>query len=219
MKSALLFFVASIAMHSVVLAQSTPNDPRAEKLLKSLEQKLDSYDIFKADFVYELQNQAAGINETQEGTIIVDKKGHFKLSLSEQIIYCNLKSLTVWMPQMQEVQISEYNKQEFEFAPSEMFKLYEKGFLYAMAEPRTIEGKTYQQVHLTPQDKDKPYFKIKVLIDKKAMQPYQTELRYKNGNVYTYTVKDFIPDPGGITDDFYTFSPSDHPQAEIVDLR
>lgn len=206
----------------VVLLQpfvKAQNDPRAEKLLKEMERKLESYDLFKAEFVYELENPSAGIEESQPGVIIVDRKGRFKLMLDQQTIYCDLDKLVVYMPELDEIQISDYREDDFEFSPSEMFKLYEKGFLYALGGTPTIDGKTFQEVQLTPTDKDKPYFKIKLLIDEKEMEPYQTELRYKNGNVYTYTIDAFYPNPPRVSDRFFEFDASQYPNATVVDLR
>jgi outer membrane lipoprotein-sorting protein len=218
MKHLIWVALAATMLFSAAPRAMAQSDPRAEKLLKRLEQKLESYDRFRADFRYTMVNQAANLEETQEGVILVDQQGRFRLTMPEQTIYCDLEKLTVWMQDLNEVQISKYRPEEFEFAPSEMFKMYESGFVYAMLGKKKVDSKSYTQVELTPKDKSKPYFKIKLLIDESAMEPYQTELRYKNGNVYTYTIKAFDPNPD-VPATFYRFDESEHPDATVVDLR
>ena len=75
-----------------------------------------------------------------------------------------------------------------------------------------------QFIDLTPNDKAKPYFKVRLAIDKAAKAIQSAIVFDKNGNRYTYEIKKFTPNPD-ISDAFFSFDTKQYPGIEVVDLR
>lgn len=116
------------------------------------------------------------------------------------------------------MQVNSYEPDENSITPSQIFTIYEKNFIYAFMEEKTVNGKVLQYIELTPNDKSKPYFKIRLGIDKTAKTVQNAIVFDKNGNRYTYEIKAFTPNPA-IADSFFTFDTKAHPGVEVVDLR
>jgi outer membrane lipoprotein-sorting protein len=79
-------------------------------------------------------------------------------------------------------------------------------------------GKDLQVVELTPIDKSKNYFKIKLVIDKTTQSIARSKIFDKNGNVYTYYVTQFQSNQT-IEDATFTFDLKKHPGVEVNDIR
>jgi len=71
---------------------------------------------------------------------------------------------------------------------------------------------------LTPFDKSKPYFKIKLFIEKATSNIAKAKVFDKNGNRYTYFVSNFTPNPN-LPDLFFTFDQKAYAGVEVIDLR
>jgi len=71
---------------------------------------------------------------------------------------------------------------------------------------------------LTPLDAKKPYFKIRLSIDKAAKQLANVVIFDKNSSTYTYTITSFTPN-AKVPESTFTFNAKNYPGVEIVDLR
>jgi outer membrane lipoprotein-sorting protein len=105
-----------------------------------------------------------------------------------------------------------------EINPSEIFTIYQKGFLHKYIGEKTIAGKACQIVELTPEDKKKPYFKVKLAIDKRTNKVEEMEIFNKNGVTTKYKITSFTGNID-INDSFFKFDPKLKPGVEIIDLR
>ena len=116
------------------------------------------------------------------------------------------------------MQVNSYEPDESTISPSQIFTIYQKNFLYAFTEEKTMNGKVLQYIELTPIDKSKPFFKIRLAIDKAAKMIQSAVVFDKNGNRYTYDIKNFTPNPD-LPDNFFMFDSKAHPGVQVVDLR
>jgi chaperone LolA len=202
-------------------------DAEAKVILSQVSQKYRAYNTAKSDFVIAITNPQAGLNQTQNGTLITQTKANkYKLSvyttaaktaLGQEII-SDGKTQWTYMPKEKEVQVNYVNNNAEGMNPAQLFTLYEKGYKYLYTGLQKLGGKAYQVVELTP-TADKPsIFKIKLFIDKAKKQIYSAQLFDKNGNRYNYTIKTFTPNvplPAG----GFAFDTKAHPGVEVVDLR
>jgi outer membrane lipoprotein-sorting protein len=79
-------------------------------------------------------------------------------------------------------------------------------------------AKVLQNLELTPTDKSKAFFKIKLSVDKATKQLVKSIIFDKNGNRYTYAIKNFKANTP-TTASTFTFDPKKYPGVELVDLR
>jgi outer membrane lipoprotein-sorting protein len=73
-------------------------------------------------------------------------------------------------------------------------------------------------VDLMPKDKSKPFFKVRIWIDKSAKYIKRMKVFDKNGNLYTYSVSSFKSN-ANLEDSFFKFDASKHPGVHVEDLR
>jgi len=95
---------------------------------------------------------------------------------------------------------------------------YDKDFLYKLNGSTQAGGKTLQEIEMTPRDKNKPFHKVYVLVDKTSKSIYSTRVLEKSGNRYVYTVTSLKPNVS-IDDKVFSFDAAKHPGVEIIELR
>lgn len=171
----------------------------------------------KADFVYAIESKADKIQEKQKGTLLV-KGNKFRLDIAGQIIICDNQTLWTYSKEVNEVQVNHYNPKENAIRLDDIFTMYGKGFLYKIAEEKKEGNKEIAIVELTPKDKKKNYFKIKLTIDKTNQSILNSVVYDKNGSIHTYTITNQFPNIK-LEDKTFTFDATKYPKVEVIDLR
>ncbi|MFB1002543.1 MAG: outer membrane lipoprotein carrier protein LolA [Bacteroidia bacterium] len=131
---------------------------------------------------------------------------------------CDGKLIWTYLEDANEVQISKFNAKEMDINPSEIFTIYEKGFMHKYAGQVTNGTKTLDVVELIPTDKNKGYFKVKLGIDKLANKVKEMSVYSKNGLVTTYIITKFEPNVN-MNDSYFKFNAKDKPGVIEIDLR
>jgi outer membrane lipoprotein-sorting protein len=214
MKKATLLLGLFLCVSFISRAQQ---DPKATQILNGVSAKYKSFTSVKADFSIKIENGQNKTTDTQTGTLYV-KGNKYKVNLKNQEVMSDNKTVWTYIKEANEVQVNTYEPDENSITPSQIFTIYEKNFIYAFVEEKTVNGKVLQFIELTPNDKSKPYFKIRLGIDKAAKTVQNAVVFDKNGNRYTYEIKTFTPNPA-LADSFFTFDTKAHPGVEVVDLR
>jgi outer membrane lipoprotein-sorting protein len=192
-------------------------DKKAKDILNGVSSKYRSYKSMKADFSYTLENPTAKIKETQVGTLLLSG-AKYRLGISGQEVISDGKTIWTYMKEAKEVQINEVDPTDDGIKPSEIFTMYEKGFIYKFVDEKSVAGKVQQNLELTPTDKTKTFFKIKLTIDKSSKQIVKSVIFEKTGNRYTYAIKSFTPN-FAVNASTFTFDAKKYPGVEVVDLR
>jgi outer membrane lipoprotein-sorting protein len=215
-----LIFVIFQLFSTTLFAQT---DPKAKSLLDKMSAKYKELKSFKAEFKYTLTNNAEGKSDNFQGTITV-KKDKYRISIGEQEIYNNTKTVWTHLKDAGEVQVSNYqpDPEDALQTPTQIFTLYEKGFKYLYLGNKTIDGKVYEIVDLAPENpkaKKTSFFKIQLLIDKKDFSLRSWDI-YENGNAnkYSFVLKNFQAN-FPVEDTYFNFDTKAFPKVEVVDLR
>ncbi len=217
----LLSVALSIFLVSFSIAQTAQtHDPKAKVILDAMSKKTKSYTSIKVDFSYTLKNKSEGLNETQNGNLLL-KGDKFRLEMAGQHVICDGKTVWTYILDADEVQINNVPEPgESEDAlvdPTQIFNLYEKNFKYKFIKEETINGKVVQMIDLFPEKaNNKSYHTIKMKIDKNKNQMISMEVISKDGNHYTYKLKSFIPNAPA-PDNKFKFDVSK--VGDVIDLR
>ena len=228
-KNLFIFFFLMLPGAYVLAQKNNDKDAAAAAILNKVSAKYRQYDIVKTDFDFTLDNKQAGIKETQTGTLIAQSKTNkFKVTvygqgtgskseIAEEII-SDGKTQWTFLKKENEVQINNADNSGQGINPAQVFTIYEHGYKYIYNGDTKIGGKVYQEIDLTPEDIDKPFFKVRLEIDKVKRQIYSALIFDKNGNHYSYTLRSFVPDIK-VPANTFTFDPDFHKGVEVVDLR
>jgi len=199
-------------------ADDSQKDKKAEDILNGVSKKYKSYKSVKATFVITMENGKDKSKDVQKGTICL-KGSKYKLDVAGQDVISDGKTRWTYVKDANEVQIDNQKTDENAITPSNIFTMYEKGFLFKFMGEQNEKGMTYQLVELIPVDpKKKNVFKVKLTINKNDKFIVSAKLFDKNGGVQAISVDKMMPDACP-DDSIYSFNSQKYPGAEIIDLR
>lgn len=192
-------------------------DPKAKEILDAMSEAYQEIGSFESDFSYSMENPTQSISEDFEGDIIVsgDK---YRLNMGGQEIINNGETVWTYLEEVNEVNIDDYDPDEGDISPTQIYNAYKRGFKYVYLEDQTEDGTTFHIVDLLPENTDNQFFKIRLFIseDDKTLKKWQ--IYDKNGTIYTYEISNFNPD-AEISEDVFSFDASNYDGVEVVDLR
>ena len=197
-------------------------DPEAKKILDRVSSRSQADYPISVSFEYVYDDLVDKKTTTQEGTLILDKD-KFRLSVGESEVLCNGKTVWNFLKEANEVYISDPGGENssddfFINSPSDLFTFYREGFKYRLTGEVDYMDKKYWEIDIYPEDLDKNYHTVKLLIDQKNYRIYSAEAFGKGGANHTVILKDYqgrVP----TSDTTFVFNPDEHPGVEIVDTR
>jgi len=226
----LLILPFLILITNISFAQKgAEKDATAKAILDKVGEKYRTFEVVKTDFDFTLENPQAGVKETQSGTLIAKSKSNkfrvtiFSAGTSDkqeiaQEIISDGKTQWTYLKKDKEVQVNNVDNSGNGLNPAQVFTIYEHGYKYIYNGDTKVGGRTYQEIDLTPEDINKPFFKVRLMIDKRKKQIYSALIFDKNGNRYTYTLRSFVSNLQ-VPDNTFSFDPKMYKGVEVVDLR
>ncbi|MFN3529328.1 MAG: LolA family protein [Bacteroidia bacterium] len=211
-----ILFCLSILLSGSTLVHAQ-NDAKSRDILNKMSKQYRSYSSMAADVSFTIDNPQAKIKEVQKGKVLI-KGEKFSIDFGDQKLMTDGKTLWGYLKDMNEVTVSDYEPEPDELSPTTVFTIYEKGFESYYLNNSQHEGVAVHTIDLTPTDKNKPFFKIRLLIDQQKLQIVQAVVFDKNGAKYTYSIKNFIPNKP-LTDADFVFNKAKYPGVEVVDMR
>ena len=201
-----------------VVSVFSQTDKKAQEILNGLSSKYKSLKSLKATFTIVVENQNDKSKQEQSGTLSL-KESKYKLQVAGQEIISDGKTRWTFVKDANEIQIDNQKKDENAITPSNIFTIYEKGWLSKYLGEKKIKNITYQNLELIPVDvKTKNVFKVKLAIDKTQKTITSAVIYDKNGSIQTITVNKFTAN-GANEDAIYIFNSAKYPGSEVVDLR
>ena len=179
------------------------NDPKAKTLLDAVSKTYKGFASISATF------SIATYSPTQNKTTT---------KMGKQEIFCDKQSVWTYLKDINEVQINDYEANKEDITPSNMFTIYQNNFNYIMNGEEEVGKNNCAIVDLMPKDKSKPFFKLRIWVDKGNKYIKRMKVFDKNGNLYTYSVNSFDT-KSTIEDSFFKFETAKHPGVHVEDLR
>jgi len=224
MKKILLYLLLTGLTFNYAFAQK---DVQAKKILNQVSAKYRSYDVIKTTFTFTYENPQANTKDSQTGMMISKSKSNKykvtifspedKLAVDEEII-SDGKNQWTYVKKNKEVELSDVDNSGESMNPAQIFTIYEKGYKYVYNGDAKVDGKLCQVIDLTPEDEKKPFFKIRLSIDKAKKQIFSAMIFDKNGSKYNYIIRTFTPNVK-VPESTFTFDKKNYPGVELVDLR
>ena len=192
-------------------------DPKALEVLDAMSEKYQNIDAFSAKLVYKLENPSERLNETFKGEIkVMGEK--YRLKIGEQEIINNGTTIWTYLREVNEVNVDNYYPEDDPMAPAKIYTIYRDGYKYAYVEQKKQKGNLVEVIDLEPENKDEPFYKIRLTISKEDKTLLNYKVFDKNGNRYLWSVSDFDPNLK-LTASHFEFDAGDYKDVEIIDLR
>ena len=202
------------------LAQGS-NDPAAKKILDAVSTKFKTFKGVQAMFTLKVEDGAGKVQGTQKGVVYM-KGNRYRLTLTgkeSKEIFCDGNTTWTYDKAANEVTISKFDPSAKTLTPQNLLtNFYDKDFLYKLNGESKLEGKTVQEIEMTPIDKTKTFHKVYVFVDKKTNTIYSSKVLDKSGNKYTYTVSS-LNGNAQVSDALFVFDKNKYPGVDEVDLR
>ena len=192
-------------------------DPEAKRILDAMAAKYKKIPAFEVKFTTRLENPFEGISEEFGGEITV-KGEMFRLLTGEQLIINNGKTVWAYLEEVNEATVDNYHPDEETISPTHIYTAYQDGFKYVINGTKTYKKQVYDVIDLIPEDKEKVFFKVRLVISKKNNTLKTWTIFEKTGNRYTYLINSFKPMPQ-LANSYFEFDAKKHPNVEVVDLR
>lgn len=192
-------------------------DEKALSILDGMSAKYQDLESFYAGFSYVLENEMESIHEEFKGDIVV-KGDKFKLDLGEQEVFNDGETMWTYLKDVNEVNIDYYFPEDEDMTPSTIFSAYKKGYKYIFLQEESIGGDVYNVIDLIPDDQDKPFFKVRLWINKNSSTLFRWKLFDRTGNTYLYTITDFN-ESYNANDGEFVFDSTKYPGITEIDLR
>ncbi len=192
-------------------------DDKAREILDAMSSKYQKMEAFKSDFTYTMENPTEEINEDFQGEIFV-KGEKYRLIMGGQEIINDGETVWTYLEDVNEVNIDNYNPDEGDISPSEIFNAYKRGFKYQYVTEENIDGRTFYVIDLAPENTDNPFHKIRLHIDKGDNTLKMWKIFSKDGTHYTYQISNFNSSTS-IQNSLFTFDTKQYKGVEVIDLR
>ena len=212
MKKIILLFT----LFSLNLVHSQ-NDIRAEKLLNSVSEKIDSSETFKINFTYTLENLIENINQDSDGSIVI-KDDNYLLEFMGIKQLCDSKKVYSIVPENEEIIISNIDEDESEtIKPSKLLKFYREGYLILWDKKELILEKEIQFVKLIPinSNSDIDYLQLGINISNNDIVKLIEIGKNKTKTILTVNQLQYDIE---IDLNFFIFSEEDYPDYYIENL-
>ena len=201
---------------TLALPAAAQQDPKAGKILDEMSAKYQKLNAFQADFTQTLENPAAKVKQNISGDIIVSGK-KFRLSLSGQEVINNGATTWTYLKSENEVNISDSDPDTQEMSPSQIYTMYKKGYKYRYVGQEKDGADLVDVIELSPESRANDVFKVRLKVRKDATVK-SWQMFKKNGNRYTFLIKNFKANPP-VTASTFTFDKNAHKGVRVVDLR
>ncbi|MCU0460197.1 MAG: outer membrane lipoprotein carrier protein LolA [Bacteroidales bacterium] len=199
----------------LALTAVAQKDPEGVKVLSEFSKKAVSAPSVKIDFEITAYDAREDEETELEGSVVIHGDS-YRLTLPDNIILSDGRTVWNYMPEVKEVTITEPDPADESFIsrPSLLFTMYEKGYKVRLLEQNAMEW----IIDLYPEDTRVSLMRIRVTIGKTLYELKSAEYRTKDGmNLTMKALKydlSFKPSAG-----YFAFNPSDHKGVEVIDMR
>lgn len=191
-------------------------DDKAENIFKESKMKFESLEDFSAQFTYSLADPRTATSVSKKG-IMKTKGNMYIIQMEDQQIYCDGKSLWIYLPHENEVTIMFYDSEE-DLNGNVMAIIFQlqgakETIKYAGIEP--IQNRDHHKIILTNLDTQLDFNQASLWIDVQTLLLSKTVLvdRKQTTTEYLFSAVQFNK---GILDSEFVFDPSKYPDIKVI---
>lgn len=212
--ASILFLFAAFVAPNAIMAQG---DAKADQILNKSESKYRQLGQLTASFQKTLEMRGSDRKPITVAGKVKIRKEKFRIELSDQIIVCNGKTLWSYLPEDQEVTVSNYRDKDG-FSPDRIFKISRKEMRARYEGAEAVGTIQTDKLTLFPQAKETEYFKVELWIDQAKALPAQLKIWNRNGSVVTYRITG-IDTKASVAESDFNFDSSKFAGVEVIDNR
>lgn len=197
-------------LHTPTLAQK---NSQATKVLAHIIHP----DTFRADFIYTSGSPDEKNTVELSGQIVVQGK-QYHLTLGEQIIIANGVTIWTYLPEAQEVHLSNHDTDQEALNPIQLLNSYRQGFLPVSMKSQEINNARCDVIELVAEDPDNWLTTMSLIIDQKTKYLVSITTWDQEHTWHKFLITTFEPNVQ-LDEDYFEFDPKHYGAVEVIDLR
>lgn len=199
-----LLIAVLTSLSAFAFAQKT-----ADQVLKHVVDNIKNHKNVEIGIDYKIINKASGINENENGTITLQGDA-YKIVLPDQTITSDGKSVWTYMPENDEVNITE---DDGSMSPLKLVELYKHN---KTSFAKSDKGKGLRIIEITNTENKAEH--ITVIADESKNEIQSFTITDSEGNKHVVTLKEYNYDKA-LGKNFFSPTKADYNGAEIIDMR
>ena len=184
----------------------------ALEILQNLEKQQENFKNISLEF--EFITQSEYINEKQKGKLILEGNKSI-LEFNQQLSISNGETKWIYLKNMNEIQIMEYDPNEDIVNMNTIFSIYRQGDKYNYIKKEKSPFGDFHVIDVI-MNKNMPFEKVRLEIIEMSQQIQKLYFYHKNKTKYIYNITTFKTD---IETPDFNLDIDKYPEAEIIDLR
>ncbi len=201
---------------SLFAQNNEKGDKKSNKIMDDFTVKTESYKSFQAEFIYKMENEEAGIDESKDGVLTVEGD-KYNLKIAGQEVISDGETIWTYIEDAEEVQVNEVEEGDDAITPNNLLTAYNKDYKSNFVKEAFVYGTSAYIIDLKPSE-GKSFSKVRLTIDKEKMQILDITIFDKNGSTYSYVISKFIPNIE-MADGLFYFDTNNFPDVDVVDMR
>jgi len=209
----LIFLILLLTLPFSIYRASAQDDKKAAAILDAMSRRYQALSSYKVSFTY----AAAGERPAKGEATVKGEK--FRLKMADQEILNDGKIMATFLKESNEVTLQDYDPEEIgDLSPTRIYLAYKKGYKNTFIGETKANGRTYENVRLTPVKANSQVGRIELMIDKDDKSIKGWKIFAKGSETTSFEVTDFRTNPV-VNDGEFAFASKNFPGAEVVDLR
>lgn len=203
----------------VISGQSQPSrafEEKGQEILHQASEKLRSFNTVRIEFSYVMENSNQHIHEVMEG-ILVSKGEKYHMQVGENVFISDGTTVWAYMEDLDEVHINLVENTDGSMTPTAILEEFDTQFKATFIRQEQHNGKFVDIIDLAP-NTPQVFFKYRLAIDARERLMVYAIAYDRHGGTYTYNINRFETNRP-VSDNLFTFSVTDFPGVEVIDLR
>ena len=184
----------------------------ASELVKNTIDKINKHKNVEFVFDYDMSNETIAVTESASGTAYMQGDA-YKLEVEGQQIISDGKTMWTYLPDSEEVMVSNPSDDENIITPIKLLTTYDKD--YTMKYAKSSE----KGIKVVEMSNPKGEFsKVTLKINEAKLEIVSATISNRNGDAFTIKIKKTVFDQN-LEAKFFTFDEKAHPKVDIIDMR
>lgn len=184
----------------------------ASELVKKTIDKINKHKNVEFVFDYDMSNETIAVTESASGTAYMQGDA-YKLEVEGQQIISDGKTMWTYLPDSEEVMVSNPSDDENIITPIKLLTTYDKDYTMKYAKSNEKGIKVVEMSN--PKGE---FSKVTLKINEAKLEIVSATIGNRSGDAFTIKIKKTIFDQN-LEAKFFTFDEKAHPKVDVIDMR
>ena len=184
----------------------------ANQLVKNTIDNINKHKNVEFVFDYDMSNETIAVTDSASGTAYMQGEA-YKMEIEGQQIISDGKTLWTYLPDSEEVMVSNPSDDENIITPIKLLTTYDKDYTMKYAKSNEKGIKVVEMSN--PKGE---FSKVTLKINEAKLEIVSATISNRSGDAFTIKIKKTVFDQN-LEAKFFTFDEKAHPKVDVIDMR